>query len=108
MVVKEGRRTNPRKTLLLNGLNLEGRSYIFDEPTTGLHFAGIKKLLEVLHRLVDQGNTIIVIEHNLEIIKTADWIIALDPEGGEGGGFIVAEGAPEGLTRAKKATLQNT
>ena len=69
--------------------------YILDEPTTGLHFADIKQLLEVLHRLRDQGNTIVVIEHNLDVIKTADWIVDLGPEGGSGGGQIIAVGTPE-------------
>ncbi|MDP0056977.1 excinuclease ABC subunit UvrA [Glaesserella parasuis] len=77
--------------------------YILDEPTTGLHFADIKQLLTVLHRLRDQGNTIVVIEHNLDVIKTADWIVDLGPEGGSGGGQIIAEGTPEEVAKDKKS-----
>ena len=77
--------------------------YLLDEPTTGLHFHDVKKLLEVLHELVDQGNTVVVIEHNLEVIKTADWIIDLGPEGGDAGGEIVAVGTPEDVAREKRS-----
>ncbi|WP_045860695.1 excinuclease ABC subunit UvrA [Teredinibacter purpureus] len=77
--------------------------YILDEPTTGLHFHDIQQLLNVLHRLRDHGNTIVVIEHNLDVIKTADWVIDLGPEGGSGGGQIIAEGTPETVSRVKKS-----
>ena len=75
--------------------------YILDEPTTGLHFADIQKLLDVLHRLTDAGNTVIVIEHNLDVVKTADWLIDLGPEGGDAGGYIIAEGPPEAVAQVE-------
>jgi len=77
--------------------------YILDEPTTGLHFDDVRKLLDVLQRLVDLGNTVLIIEHHLDVIKQADWIIDLGPEGGEGGGRIVAQGPPELVARTKKS-----
>src|SRR5207237_1711204 len=77
--------------------------YLLDEPTTGLHFDDVKKLLEVLHRLTDLGNTIIIIEHNMDVIRNADWIIDLGPEGGEDGGRVVAQGTPEQVGRIKKS-----
>ncbi len=77
--------------------------YVLDEPTTGLHTADVHRLVEVLHALVDAGNSVIVIEHNLDVIKTADYIIDLGPEGGDGGGKIVAEGTPEEVAKVKKS-----
>ena len=77
--------------------------YVLDEPTTGLHFEDVRKLLLVLNRLVDTGNTVIVIEHNLDVIKSADWVIDLGPEGGSGGGLVVAEGRPEGIVKNPKS-----
>ena len=77
--------------------------FVLDEPTTGLHFADIELLLKVLSRLKEQGNTVVVIEHNLDVVKTADWIIDLGPEGGSDGGEIVAEGTPEDVAKVKKS-----
>ena len=77
--------------------------YVLDEPTTGLHFDDVRKLLSVLQKLADQGNTLVVIEHNLEVLKCADWLIDLGPEGGEGGGEVVASGTPEDVARAAQS-----
>jgi excinuclease ABC subunit A len=75
--------------------------YLLDEPTTGLHYADVERLLAVLHRLVDHGNTVVVIEHNLDVLKTADWLIDLGPEGGDKGGHVIAEGTPEQLAASR-------
>ncbi len=81
-----------------------GRSiYVLDEPTTGLHFEDIRKLLTVLQSLVDKGNTVITIEHNLDVIKCADWIIDMGPEGGDGGGTVIAEGTPEDVAQVEES-----
>src|SRR5262249_21131271 len=97
----EAQRDKPAKELPKRST---GRTlYILDEPTTGLHFHDVAKLLDVLHELVEGGNTMVVIEHNLEVIKTADWIIDLGPEGGDGGGEIVAAGTPEDVAREKRS-----
>jgi excinuclease ABC subunit A len=77
--------------------------YLLDEPTTGLHFDDVSKLLEVIHRLTDLGNSVIIIEHNLDVIRNADWIIDLGPEGGEDGGRIVGHGTPEQVSKIKKS-----
>ena len=77
--------------------------YVLDEPTTGLHFADVHRLVDILRRLCEGGNTVVVIEHNLDVIKTADYIIDIGPEGGEGGGTVVATGTPEEIAKCKKS-----
>ncbi len=77
--------------------------YILDEPTTGLHFADVQKLIEILHRLAEGGNTVVVIEHNLDVIKTADYLIDIGPEGGDKGGTVIAKGTPEEVAKAEKS-----
>jgi len=83
-----------------------GTLYVLDEPSTGLHLADVQKLMQILHGLVDQGNTVVVIEHNLEVIKEADWIVDLGPEGGEDGGRLLYEGPPEGLLAFETPTAK--
>jgi excinuclease ABC subunit A len=90
----------PRPTLTRAGHTL----YLLDEPTIGLHMADVEKLIRVLHRLVEAGNTVVVIEHNLDIVAEADWIVDLGPEGGDEGGRIVAEGTPEEVAKGKKGS----
>ena len=92
-----GRRGNPSTAARQASL------FLFDEPTTGLHFHDVAKLLDVLHELVATGNSVVVIEHNLEVIKTADWILDLGPEGGDGGGEIVVAGTPETVVKEKRS-----
>ena len=90
-------------SFLLKGKNKENTLFIFDEPTTGLHFSDISNLLSVLFKLRDSGNTLIVIEHNLDVIKCADWIVDMGPEGGPDGGYIVAEGSPDVVSNHKSS-----
>jgi excinuclease UvrABC ATPase subunit len=88
---------------LASELHKEGSIYVMDEPTTGLHKSDTAHLLEIINKLVDSGNTMIVIEHNMDVIRNADWIIDLGPEGGSKGGTVMFEGTPEGLLKAKRS-----
>jgi excinuclease ABC A subunit len=88
---------------LASKLHKKGEFYVLDEPTAGLHFADIEKLLNILHNLVDAGNSVLVIEHNLDVMRSADWIIDLGPEGGDKGGEIIAEGTPESVAKIKRS-----
>jgi excinuclease ABC subunit A len=88
-------------SFLIKGNNANKTMFIFDEPTTGLHFHDIKKLLIALNTLIEQGNSVLVIEHNMDMIKSADWVIDIGPEGGDQGGHLVFEGTPENLAKAK-------
>ena len=88
---------------LASRLQNQGEFYILDEPTSGLHFADVEKLMKLLNKLVDNGNAVLIIEHNLEVIRKADWIIDMGPEGGDKGGEIVAVGTPEEISRVKES-----
>jgi len=88
---------------LVSRLHKKGEFYVLDEPTSGLHFADIEKLLKLLHGLVNKGNSVLVIEHNLDVIKNADWIIDMGPEGGDKGGEIVIEGTPEEVSKVSRS-----
>jgi excinuclease ABC subunit A len=99
-LVAELARLSPRRDVR-RSVAAPGTVYVLDEPTVGLHMADVEKLVRVLHRLVDAGHTVVVIEHNLDVIAEADWLIDLGPEGGSGGGRIVAQGAPEAVAKTK-------
>src|SRR5690606_21136873 len=90
-------------SFLVKGHHTHHTLFIFDEPTTGLHFHDIRKLLESINALIDQGNSVIVIEHNMDVIKSADWVIDLGPDGGENGGELLFEGTPEGLAEVERS-----